>query len=72
MTEYEKTIKKSMIDKGIALGDLAKELGCNYKSNLSTSIRNRAVSDRIAFPMYDYLGLDKIEMYKLKVQDEND
>lgn len=71
MTEYEKVIRKSMIDLGITFDDLATHIGHKYKYNLSTSIKNKNVTDAFAVPMYELLILDPGYMYKLKIKDEN-
>tara|TARA_R110000824_G_scaffold381048_1_gene573671 strand:- start:293 stop:511 length:219 start_codon:yes stop_codon:yes gene_type:complete len=72
MTDYEKEIRKAMIEKGLSIGDLADLIEHRYKRNLSTSIKNKNVTDAFAVPMYHALGLDAGDMYKLKIQYEND
>ena len=72
MKGYEKVIRKRMIDLGITFRVLADDIKHPFPYNLSKSIKNNNVTDKWAVPMYDRLDLDAGDMYKLKIQDEND
>ena len=67
MKEFEKYVKKSMIDQGVKLMELSASSGYKCSGNFSTALRAGKIGDVALVKMAKRLNEDVGHLFKLKV-----